>query len=83
MENAVTGGEGRDDKVKGQAARGPGPDGQFFTTVNGTTVKFGDAMPEGERILDKAGFKPPGRLSCSSSSCSTAAVPSVSMKRST
>ena len=36
------------------------PDGQFFTTVNGNTVKFGDAMPKGERILDKAGFTPPG-----------------------
>lgn len=60
MKNALTSGEGRDDKVKGQAARGPGSDGQFFTTVNGNTVKFGDGTPKGERILDKAGFKPPG-----------------------
>jgi hypothetical protein len=61
MENAVTGGEGRDDNAKGQlGARSPGADGQFFTDVNGVTVKFTDADPRGEHILDKAGLKPAG-----------------------
>ena len=61
MENAVTGGEGRDDNAKGQpGARSPGADGQFFTTVNGATVKFTDPDPKGEHILDKAGLKPVG-----------------------
>lgn len=58
MENVVSGGEGRDDKVELQAARHPGPDGKFFTTVNDITVKFSNATPKGERILDKAGFRP-------------------------
>jgi hypothetical protein len=58
MQNAVTGGEGRDDNVGGQAERRPGPDGKFFTTVNDAVVKFSDAAPKGERILDKAGLKP-------------------------
>jgi hypothetical protein len=60
MENAVTGGHGRDDNVKGQGTRGPGSDGKFFTKVNGATVKFSDATPKGERILDKAELKPVG-----------------------
>lgn len=60
MQHEVTGGEGRDDHVGGQAARRPGPDGKFFTTVNDATVKFQDATPKGERILDKAGLKPAG-----------------------
>ncbi|MBZ0147293.1 MAG: multiubiquitin domain-containing protein [Pseudorhodoplanes sp.] len=60
MENAVTGGQGRDDNVKGQSqgSRDPGADGKFFTTVNGATVKFSNATPKGERILDKADLKP-------------------------
>jgi hypothetical protein len=58
MENAVTGGEGRDHKVERQAARHLAPDGKFFTTVNDIVVKFSDATPKGERILDKAGFHP-------------------------
>ena len=58
MQNVITGGQGRDDNVEGQAARRPGPDGKFFTTVNDVTVKFSDATPKGERILDKADFKP-------------------------
>jgi hypothetical protein len=60
METALTGGQGRDHHVETEAARRPGPDGMFFTTVNNTTVKFSDATPAGERILDKAGFKPAG-----------------------
>jgi hypothetical protein len=59
MENAITGGEGRDDDVKRQqGTRAPGADGQFFTTVNGATVKFSEPTPKGEQILDKAGLKP-------------------------
>lgn len=58
MENAVTGGLGRDDNAKGRGIRHPGPDGQFFTTVNGITVKFTDQTPKGERILDKADLRP-------------------------
>jgi hypothetical protein len=58
MENAVTGGHGRDDNIKGQGLRGPGADGKFFTTVNGTTVKFSDPTPKGGRVLDKADLKP-------------------------
>lgn len=59
METALTGGQGRDHHET-EAARRPGPDGKFFTTVNDITVKFSDATPAGERILDKAGFKPAG-----------------------
>jgi hypothetical protein len=58
MEIAVTGGQGRDDDVKGQGTRGPGSDGTFFTTVNGTPVKFSDPTSKGARILDKADLKP-------------------------
>lgn len=58
METALTGGQGRDHPVETEPARRPGPDGKFFTTVNDITVKFSDATPAGERILDKAGFKP-------------------------
>lgn len=60
MCNEVTSGQDRDDHVGGQAARRPDPDGKFFTTVNDATVKFQDVTPSGERILDKAGLKPPG-----------------------
>jgi len=61
MENAVTGGEGRDVGGEGQNGwRSPGQDGQFFTTVNGMTVKFTNPVPKGEHILDKAGFHPTG-----------------------
>lgn len=58
MQIEITGGQRRDDNVRGQAARRPGSDGKFFTTVNGTTVKFSDATPSGERILDSADLKP-------------------------
>ena len=60
MENVFTGGQGRDDNdnVKGQGGRGPDPEGHFFTTVNGVTVKFSEAMPKGEHVLDKAHLKP-------------------------
>lgn len=60
MENTQTGGQGRSQHVEAEAARRPGPDGKFSTTVNGAPVQFGDAQPKGERILDKAGFKPAG-----------------------
>jgi hypothetical protein len=61
MENAITGGEGRDDKIKGHhGVRAPGADGQFFTIVNDMTVKFSEPTPKGEHILDKAGLKPAG-----------------------
>jgi hypothetical protein len=59
MENALTGRQSAGDNIKGeQPKRGPGPDGKFFTTVNGATIKFSDQTPKGERILDKAGLKP-------------------------
>jgi hypothetical protein len=58
MENVVTGGQGRDDNVKGQGGRSPDSEGKFITTVNGVTVKFSEAMPKGEHILDKADLKP-------------------------
>lgn len=60
MENTQNGGQGRSQHVEAEAARRPGPDGKFFTTVNGTMVQFGDAQPKGGRILDKAGFEPAG-----------------------
>jgi hypothetical protein len=60
MQIEVTGGQGRNEKVGGQTARGPGADGKFFTTVNGATVKFSDAVPSGERILGSADLKPVG-----------------------
>jgi hypothetical protein len=61
MENAITGGEGRNDNVQGhQGRRAPGTDGQFFTTVNEMTVEFAEPTPKGEHILDKAGLKPAG-----------------------
>jgi hypothetical protein len=61
MENAVTGGEGRDVGGAGQSeVRGAGPDGQFFTKVNGLVVKFANPDPKGEHILEKAGFQPAG-----------------------
>lgn len=58
MENAVTGGHGHDDKIERQLTRHPGPDGKFFTTINDVMVKFSDATPTGERILDKTDLKP-------------------------
>jgi hypothetical protein len=61
MENVVTGGQGRDDNVKGQPEpRAPGAGGKFFTTVNDMTVKFSDPTPKGERILERAGLTPVG-----------------------
>jgi hypothetical protein len=60
MENAVTGGQDRGETLKSAGVRGPGPDGKFFTTVNGAEVTFADAEPKGEHILDKAGHKPAG-----------------------
>jgi hypothetical protein len=58
MENQLIGGEGRDQNVEAEVARRPGPDGIFSTTVNDIPVKFSDAQQKGERILDKASFKP-------------------------
>ncbi len=58
MENVVTGGESH--QTQPQASRGPGPDGQFFTHVNGATVTFKEPTPKGEHILDKSGLKPAG-----------------------
>lgn len=58
MENVQTDGQGR--SHHSEAPGRPSPDGKFFTTVNGTTVQFGDSQPNGARILDKANFKPPG-----------------------
>ncbi len=58
MENVVTGGQGRDDNVRGHGGRSPDSEGKFFTTVNGVTVKFSEDMPKGEHILDKADLKP-------------------------
>ncbi|WIW50461.1 multiubiquitin domain-containing protein (plasmid) [Bradyrhizobium sp. 62B] len=61
MENAVTGGESRDAGGAGQIeARTAGPDGQYFTTVNGETVKLANPDPKGGHILEKAGFNPSG-----------------------
>ncbi|MGY4231111.1 hypothetical protein ACVIIW_000058 [Bradyrhizobium sp. USDA 4449] len=60
MENVTSGGEGRDHGGQGQDARAPGTDGQFFTSVNGVTVKFSDPAPKGEHILNKADLKPAG-----------------------
>jgi len=59
METTIGGGEGR--KETGAAppgVRGPGVDGQFFTTVNGVTVKLAEPMARGEHILDRAGLVP-------------------------
>jgi hypothetical protein len=62
MKQVGTGGESRKE-TKGNtqdSVRGAGPDGQFFTSVNDQVVKFAKADPTGERILEKAGLKPPG-----------------------
>lgn len=58
MQTTQTGGQDRTQHVEAEARRRPGPDGSFSTTVNGTTVQFSDTQPKGERILEKAGFKP-------------------------
>lgn len=58
MENTQTGDQGRSQHV--EASRRPGPDGKFFTTVNGSMVLFSDAQPKGGSILEKASFKPQG-----------------------
>lgn len=61
MENAVSGGEDRNDQVKGQQGlRTPGADGLFFTIVNDVPVKFSEAMESGRRIREAAGLKPAG-----------------------
>jgi len=61
METTVGGGEGHKEPVKAQeGARTPGDDGQFFTKVNGVTVKFAEPLTRGEDILDKAGLVPAG-----------------------
>ena len=59
MEKEVATRESRPGAVQAEAVRGPGPDGQFFTLINGVTVKFKEPTPQGEHILDKAGLKPP------------------------
>jgi hypothetical protein len=58
MENVITSGEGRNENKSLEKPRAPGADGQFFTTVNGATVKFANPDPKGAQILDRAGFKP-------------------------
>jgi len=58
MENVVTDGQSRDDNIKGQGVRGPDSEGHFSTMVNGVIVKFSEAMPKGEHILEKADLKP-------------------------
>ncbi|MEA2898178.1 MAG: hypothetical protein QOJ84_3793 [Bradyrhizobium sp.] len=60
MENVVTSGESGKDNGGGRGSRGPDSEGLFFTSVNGKTVKFKDATPKGEHILDKAGLEPAG-----------------------
>jgi hypothetical protein len=60
MENTETGGQGRNQHVEAGAARHPGPDGKYFTTVNGAVAQFGNPQPTGADILDKAGCKPVG-----------------------
>lgn len=59
MQTTQTGGQDRTQHVESEVGRRPGPDGSFSTTVNGTMVQFSDPQPKGERILEKAGFKPP------------------------
>jgi hypothetical protein len=58
MENVFTGGEGRDDNIKGRGGRSPDAEGHFSTKVNGVTLTFAGAMPKGEHVLDKANLKP-------------------------
>jgi hypothetical protein len=58
MLNVTTSGTDRNDNAKNQATRRPDPDGKFSTTVNGASLKFSDATPNGEHILDGAGLKP-------------------------
>jgi hypothetical protein len=58
MESTQTDGQDRSQRIEAETARRPGPDGRFSATINGTTVQFGNAQPKGDRILDKAGFKP-------------------------
>ncbi len=60
MENAVTGGQGRDDNIEAQAARRPGPDGKFSITINDIVLKFSKPEPSGEHMLEKGDFKPAG-----------------------
>ena len=50
----TTRGTDRNDKAEPQGRRGTGPDGRFFTTVNGATVKFSEAKPTGRQILEAA-----------------------------
>jgi hypothetical protein len=57
MEKEATRGESRPTAAQVEA-RSPGPDGEFFTLINAVTVKFKDATPRGEHMLDKAGLKP-------------------------
>ena len=58
MENVVTRGEDAQVTVRDRFARDRGPDGRFFTSVNGTTVTFDESTPKGGHILDMAGLKP-------------------------
>lgn len=58
MENVVTGGEDAQVGGQGRFARGRGPHGQFFTSVNGVTVTFEEPTPDGGHILEKAGLTP-------------------------
>lgn len=57
MENAVTGGQGRDDNI----GVGPIPEAgdHFVATVNRIELLFAKPEPDAARILEKAGFLPP------------------------
>jgi len=58
MENAATAGHEPGISPASAEMRKPGHDGKFFTTVNGTEVKFSEPAPKGEHILDVAGLRP-------------------------
>jgi hypothetical protein len=60
MENETPAHQGQNAQNNSPALRPVATDGKFSTTVNGTPLSFGEAMPSGRHILGKAGFEPPG-----------------------
>jgi hypothetical protein len=58
MEIVTVGGQDRQENSQARALSTPGPNGKYFTHVNGMTVEFEDRTPKGERILDKSDLKP-------------------------
>jgi hypothetical protein len=58
MKNVDMSGERRENSGKAAEARDPGADGQYFTEVNGATVKFGQPELKGRHILVRAGITP-------------------------